>query len=48
MRIMMLQTHCACEDGKTVRWLEEGKIYEVADFVARMFIRRGAALCIGE
>jgi len=44
MRIAMLETRRGSEDGFVVRRFEQGRIYDVADMLARTFIRAGWAL----
>ncbi len=43
MFIMMLQTRCGSEDGMVVRCFEAGTHYEIAENLARAFLREGSA-----
>jgi hypothetical protein len=43
MHILMLETRRGSEDGFVVRRFEKGRHYDVADLLARMFIRFGWA-----
>ncbi len=40
MRILMLETRLGCEDGFRVRCFKAGEVYDMADFLAALFIRR--------
>jgi len=44
MHILMLETRRGSEEGFAVRRFEGGRRYEVADALARMFIRAGWAI----
>lgn len=43
MNIKMLHTRIGAEDGFNLREYESGKSYDVADTMARMFLRNGWA-----
>ena len=44
MRILMLETRRGSEDGFIVRRFDAGQTYELAQMLARRFIRRGWAI----
>ena len=44
MLITMLETRQVSEDAFTVRCLEKGETYDIADMAARMAIRSGWAI----
>lgn len=44
MKIIMFETRRGSEDGFIVRCFEKARCYEVADTLARSFIRRGWAM----
>ncbi len=49
MRVLMLFTRRGSEDGFVVRQFFEGQRYEMADGLARYFIRqRWAVMCTGD
>lgn len=43
MRIRMLQTRRGCEDGYRLRCFIAGRTYDIADGLARAFLRAGHA-----
>lgn len=48
MQVTMKETRRGSEDGFTVRCYEQGETYDIADGLARAFLRDGSATRIEE